>query len=883
MQNKSSKLDRETALLDEVSEFLDSLENPENWPARPPVDDMSIKVTAFSPDPGGRDRGLNVVDDHHKQVFRRVFGALESRLRSYLLLLEASQRDLELQLAKLHAALKDIPEKIEIVTDGLPWGTWDRCKLALILVSSGAFIGVDTNSIATTLQESGIPSFQSPLRAWCFSAAPLAVAVCLKLLRDCLDDRNRRIYARAVTSLGIVSGFVWLYCFSTTFPNIAQSPSEIVGSFSLDTPLQASGHSNNWLVFFGLTTAIAAAAASWTAVESMVEAHRIQKRIDDPEYEANQSEIAEFARISDLHRVAIARARSFIERIEMERQDLLAEAQNVFNEADAGVAYSRDALIKFKNLARFLLAAFVAGVLSTPAIAATQTPVANRLFIVAASPYLAKPDRELGYRETVRLVLDGLSPGDSLTVLDGVRFNVAAEITIPEGEVFRKNANARVRACARELAALRQFFAAEVAHAPEMEGVIHVPQVLALSASHLRKPKQPITVLVFGSPFYADDDRAFNMLGGYVPSDEHLRVTTRQSVYGTADKAGSLDGVTVHYAYLHETFEHADHRQSVGRLWSLFVQRQAGTLASFAASPAIVFRRAIEGAQETVMDVKLDENDRQLVMRRTKHVPAPTPGTQTNKFTAEPALQRQPRIELPPAHGANLPPSTLFTNVSPVPTRSQERQVIVSLTQTNVPAESTSKLKPSSEGPTLAKILLPISLPTNAAVVIPTNSEIVTRLIPESVQAGKQGIAIVWSVSGQGHQGVDVDLRVRPPKSSVELSFLNKEAPVGRHLRDVINASGDDLYSQNPKATFEYVELNSDVSLRDTAVWLNLFRNDSSQAVQGVIIVVTKERILQRTFRFPAALCGDRGSQAPQREENPNWVRVELAALLNRD
>jgi hypothetical protein len=876
MQKSPSKLAHETAFLSEASGLLDFLEKPGNWPHRPPVDEKSTKATAFAPNPGGRDSALKIDRNHHRQLFRRAFGALESKLHSYLDLLEAYYKGLGLRFAKVQAEAEDIPEEIEALADGLPWGIWDRCKVALILLFSFAFIGVDLNSVATTLQESGVESFQSPLRAWCFSAVPLAVAVCLKLLRDCMDDRGRRIHACAVTSLGIVSGFIWLYFFSSTFPSIARSPIEIVSSFSLDT-LPGSQGSNNWLVFFGLTAAIAAAAASWTAVESMVEAHRIKKRIDNLDYQAKQSELAECARLSDLYKAAIDRTRSSIERIEMEREDFLAEAQNVFDEADAGVAYSRDALIKFKNLALFLIGAFLLVHLSTPSIAATQQATsARKHVIVVASPYLTKQDREACYRETVRLVLDGLSPGDILTVLDGVRLDVPAQTTIPEGEVFRKNANARARACARELAALRQFFAAEVAHAPKMEGVVHVPQVLALSATHLRKPKQPTIVLILGSQFYVDADGAFDMLGGYVPSDEHLRVTSRQSVYGTADKAVALEGVTVHYAYLHEAFEHADHRQAVGRLWSLFVQCQGGTLSSFAASLTVVFRRVTEGAQEPVLDVKLDENDRHFVMRRWKHIPAPTSGTQTNRLTSESAIIPQTRIVLSSSRASDLTSLAQSTNQLEPATASQSRPLANSVSQTNsVPANP-------PDASTLPRIRVPVSLPSNAAVVIPTNSEIVTRVIPESLQAGKQGIAIVWSVGGKSHQGVDVDLRVRPPKSDVELSFLNKETLVGRHLRDVLNADGDSAFTHNPQSGFEYVELDADVPLRDTAVWLNLFRNDSKQAVEGTVLVATKERLLQGSFRFPAALCGDAATQANQRDENPNWLRFDLNALLNR-
>jgi len=480
------------------------------------------------------------------------------------------------------------------------------------------------------------------------------------------------------------------------------------------------------------------------------------------------------------------------------------------------------------------LAAIVAGILpSAPLHAAQPAADGHRQVIVVSSPYLPKANREVGYRETTGLVLDGLNLGDTLTLLDGVRLDVVTQITIPEGEVFRKNPNARARAMASGLAELRQFFATEVAHPPEMEGVIHVPQALALCATHLRKPKQPITVILFGKAFYADADGVFNMVNGYVPSDEHVRVSSRQSVYGTTDKRGALQGVTAHYAYLHEAFEHAEHRDAVSRLWSLFVQNQQGTLASFAASPAVVFRRVRDGAQEPIMDVKLDENDRELVMRRVKHVPVDTSSTQTNR----------------------------------------------------VRIGSTSKNQPSAEvSLVVAPHLRPITLPTNASVMIPTNSEIVTLVIPNTIQAGKQGIAIVWSVQGgKNRQGVDVDLHVKPSKSAVELFYQNKEAPGGTYLRDIVHAGGEEAYSESPRASFEYVELDADVSLRDTSVWLDLYRNDSREAVQGIIIVVTGGRVVQDTFEFPASSAGDQRSQAAQRGMDPNWVHINLCTLLDRE
>jgi len=162
---------------------------------------------------------------------------------------------------------------------------------------------------------------------------------------------DRRIHALVLTSLGIGFGLMWLAFFAMTFPNIAQSATQLLNSLSLDAPAPTSGHTSNWLIFSGLAAAVTAAAASWTAVESIVEAHRMPRRIDNPDYLATHHELNKLRPVFERQSVLISRTRGFIERIEKERQDLLAEAKNLYAAAGAAVAYARDTWTRFQNQA----------------------------------------------------------------------------------------------------------------------------------------------------------------------------------------------------------------------------------------------------------------------------------------------------------------------------------------------------------------------------------------------------------------------------------------------------------------------------------------------------------------------------------------------------
>jgi hypothetical protein len=213
-----------------------------------------------------------------------------------------------------------------------------------ILVLSLLFIGVDMNSVATTLAESGIGTFQSPLRAWFFSMVPIGLALCLHLVAERLEPKqDRRIYAVVLKALGIMFGLVWLWFFSSTFPGIAKSSTEILNSLSLSPSAVESTHAANYLLFSGLAAAAFIAAASWVAVETIVDAHQVTRLESNPAFMKTRGDVQRLLPVLEKQGVLLERTRKLCERIDREMKDYLHEADNLYSTAEAGIAFGRDA------------------------------------------------------------------------------------------------------------------------------------------------------------------------------------------------------------------------------------------------------------------------------------------------------------------------------------------------------------------------------------------------------------------------------------------------------------------------------------------------------------------------------------------------------------
>jgi hypothetical protein len=326
-----------SSCLSAVAPFLDTIE--QSYPKRPAVDERFTTNTVHAPVADGR----SVIRKHHTLKFDEVFGAIHAKLLGFLESMEANYAALLASVAALEAQLGATQRDIDVPGTGVPWTTWPRCKVAVILVLSVFFVVVDMNSVATTLAESGIASFQSPMRAWFFSMVPVGLSLGLKMFYDRLDPKlDRRIYAAGLNALGVVFALLWLGFFAATFPGIAKSSAEILNSLNLSAPMPEGGHSTSWLLLSGLAAAACVAAASWIAVEVIIDTHRIATRVTNPAFLKTQKDLNELRPIVEQQAVLVHRARKLVQRIEKDLEDYLAEADNLYSSAETGIAFARD-------------------------------------------------------------------------------------------------------------------------------------------------------------------------------------------------------------------------------------------------------------------------------------------------------------------------------------------------------------------------------------------------------------------------------------------------------------------------------------------------------------------------------------------------------------
>jgi hypothetical protein len=239
------------------------------------------------------------------------------------------------------------------------------------------------------------------------------------------------------------------------------------------------------------------------------------------------------------------------------------------------------------SLAAMTLAAQAA--FNKPAQAAPHT------FIVGLADDCAPPTAALS-EQLMKLFVNGLHPGDSLSVYDAPKRVEIATITLPDREAFERPA-VRIQQFSGELIKIRRFLEARCRAQPEGAGPannLFFPQFLDDIARDRTEalPRGSASLLVVGSALYNDPgDPGISMLGGHYPSDSHLTAAPSASVFSTADKREALAGVDVHYCFTDKSWFSDTYPKAVLRWWSLYVGSQQGLLATFTGDVATCFDR----------------------------------------------------------------------------------------------------------------------------------------------------------------------------------------------------------------------------------------------------------------------------------------------------
>ncbi len=221
-----------------------------------------------------------------------------------------------------------------------------------------------------------------------------------------------------------------------------------------------------------------------------------------------------------------------------------------------------------------------------------STPDRDTL-VVGISPFLDAAVKDAVFRSLVRLIVADLPLKSKLEIHDAYNLRLIARVAIPDLPVFH-SPKTRANQFAGAIGELKQFLARDNAR-PEgarpgsFTAAIRLPQFCEfLTQDHppTEDAGRP-AVLLIGSPLYEDArEPAFSMVGGYFPSDGHLRASREQSVYGLNQVEHSPPGPQVYWAYFGDPWLSDLHREKVARFWTLYLERRGGRLASFSADLA---------------------------------------------------------------------------------------------------------------------------------------------------------------------------------------------------------------------------------------------------------------------------------------------------------
>lgn len=222
----------------------------------------------------------------------------------------------------------------------------------------------------------------------------------------------------------------------------------------------------------------------------------------------------------------------------------------------------------------------------------TYTLAATNYVVVVAKDYPVNMDKNKLSEQIAGVVFNSLKQGDSLLVVSDSQ-NTIAEFKVPDEDGYDA-INVKRRLFYKSMESLKT--AIQSLPQSDTGGLLHTPQVLKfLSTQKFDVPSdRNVSVLLVGSPLYQDDkEPSFNMKDGVFPSDGHIRTSERHSIYGTDEKRGFLNGLSVHWLAANPESDYANdlYKLRIKRFWALFIKNQGGVLATFTNDVSTAFDR----------------------------------------------------------------------------------------------------------------------------------------------------------------------------------------------------------------------------------------------------------------------------------------------------
>ena len=269
----------------------------------------------------------------------------------------------------------------------------------------------------------------------------------------------------------------------------------------------------------------------------------------------------------------------------------------------------------------FCLALFLA--FSAHSAEPTGPTAVSQCFVVGLSPYLDKSVKDEVYRGLVRLLVEDLPLNSTFSIYDAFDLKSVTRVTLPGSRAFNSS-KTRANQFAPAIHELRTFLAKDPPKPTgthlNFQGALRIPQFCDFIADNLAGRERTITVLLVGSPLYQDPkEPSFSMVDGYFPSDGHLQATREDSVFGFSGQTNREPSLNVHWLYFGDPWISDLHKEKVTRFWTLYFERRAGQLATFAQDAPTALRAFCHESEGTAASTRgwaLDSQQTKLEMLR---------------------------------------------------------------------------------------------------------------------------------------------------------------------------------------------------------------------------------------------------------------------------
>lgn len=215
----------------------------------------------------------------------------------------------------------------------------------------------------------------------------------------------------------------------------------------------------------------------------------------------------------------------------------------------------------------------------------------------------------------------GLNLPPTIYVFDGLTTRLICEIEIDgkgSDRIKKRNVLAKLKTLKDHQSGHQAIRAGE-------GNRIDLPSMLSTIGASVRQGGQSTRVIAFGSLFYqSENNPEASFTPGFVPSPGSFLAPSYQSVYGTSDRHGLLEGVTIDLVTLGERVGAVQER-AVVNFYAAMVSELGGQLGSVEAFPDVVVDRVIAGTTDGISFPPIDRTDTAIEIRPVTVQPPPVP------------------------------------------------------------------------------------------------------------------------------------------------------------------------------------------------------------------------------------------------------------------